>query len=176
MIGVEINAEEFRLLSERLGATEEIANKALVSSINRVQRWVVTQSARAAAKAAAAPVASVRARARIRFADKGDISGSIWIGLNPVGAHRLRPRQTKAGVSAGKHRLPGAFIATGKSGKPIVFKREGRARLPIEKQEIEIEAAARPAIENQVWPLAQKRLLDEFTRQLRFRMSKHYAS
>ena len=62
---------------------------------------------------------------------------------------RLGARRTRAGVSAkgGRH-IEGAFIAQARRGKRQVFRRKGRARLPIAVQTARIEAQTTDYLEN----------------------------
>ena len=61
----------------------------------------------------------------------------LWYGLNGISLIHLNARETKKGVTAGKHKRDSAFIAKGQ-----VFKRSGKGRLPIEKQVLEIKEKA----------------------------------
>jgi hypothetical protein len=71
----------------------------------------------------------------------GDIAGMEWaidVSGEPVPLVAYPHRQTKKGVSAEVNRgkrtlLKGAFVATMRSGHKGVFRREGKARLPIEE-------------------------------------------
>ena len=98
--------------------------------------------------------ASKRIRARKRLAPKyirralslarpkgGDIEGMTWalnVSGEPVPLVAYPHRQTKRGVSVevnrGKRTLvKGAFVATMKSGHEGIFRRKGKARLPIQE-------------------------------------------
>jgi len=101
---------------------------------------------------------------------------SVWIGTNPVGAHRFgTPRQTQDGVRAGKRFWRGAFLLQPhNSDKTLVFqrkanwqhryqrsKRSGRMMwmgLPLEKQTVPIEAQAEASLQK-----LSTALLERFT-------------
>ena len=169
---VEVDGDDLESLKAAVGATDEIAEKALVRALSRTIRWVNTRVRRLIAAEAGVPSGVVKFRLRMRLPTKGSRSASIWIGLNPVPAHRLKARQTRAGVTAGKHRFAGAFLAGGNSQRQVVFEREGRSRTPIRVVKIDIEEKARKAIEGRAWPEAERRLLDEFERQMRLGMQR----
>jgi hypothetical protein len=57
--------------------------------------------------------------------------------------------------AAGRRFVDGGFIASGKRGGRQVFKRKGRARLPIEKQRAEIEPKANTFLESKVVKAAE---------------------
>lgn len=67
-------------------------------------------------------------------------SGKVWFGFNPISAGRLDPQQTSSGVTADGFQFPGAFVVDSLEGN--VFKRRGRGRLPIDKQEVTIAEKA----------------------------------
>jgi len=77
----------------------------------------------------------IRAASRIRVGTHRDRL-TVWFGLNPIGLNKMRPKQTKEGVSAGPARVPGGFIV--KKIARNVFVRKGRSRLPIVKQTYDI--------------------------------------
>jgi hypothetical protein len=81
----------------------------------------------------------------------GAVEGSLWHGLNPISLAHLDPRQNKAGVRTRLLQVKGAFIARMKSGKEVVFKRRGKGRLPIDKQEAPINEQAMQTLENGVF-------------------------
>lgn len=101
---------------------------------------------------------------------------SVWIGTNPVGAHRFgTPRQTRDGVQTGKRFWRGAFVLQPhNSDKTLVFQRKAnwqhryqRSRrsgrmmwmgLPLEKQTVSIEAQAEASLQK-----LSTALLDRFT-------------
>jgi hypothetical protein len=57
----------------------------------------------------------------------------FWVGLNPIAVHRIgSPKVTPHGVRVNHTIYDGAFISPMKSDQPLVFRREGHARLPIE--------------------------------------------
>ena len=120
MIELEVNADDLDTIREAVGATEKIAEQALLQSLKRTQRWLRTQVQREIAKATKLPVKAVRARVRLRVPTKGNLEARIWIGLNPVSPSRAgKPRgarpgkPARSGVVAGKYRFPQAFIIRG---------------------------------------------------------------
>lgn len=78
---------------------------------------------------------------KLRRPSGGDIAGMEWaldVSGEPVPLVAYPHRQTKKGVSVSVNRgkrtlVKGSFVATMKSGHKGVFRRRGKARLPIEE-------------------------------------------
>lgn len=85
---------------------------------------------------------------------------------------KARRRPVGRGVTAsGGHSWPLGFIANGQnSGKPFVFQRRGKKRLPIDNVRIPIENQVELAIERGL-PGARDQVLEQLPRELAYRMS-----
>lgn len=140
-----------RLVSE-FAATEQQIEKALNSTLVKMASWLRTRSVRGLSKELAIQQKVVRRRLK-SFRLKKSPDGSsiaVWYGLDPVAMIYLGARQTKRGVTAGKHKRDSAFIAKGQNGNRQVFKRQGSARLPIEKQVLDINDKAETYLEDRL--------------------------
>ncbi|MGE4169142.1 MAG: phage tail protein [Candidatus Margulisiibacteriota bacterium] len=144
LIDLDIHEGEINQVIEDLAATPAQVEKAMTSTVNRMARWLKTQSARGLSTHLQIPQSILRRRLknfRLRKSP-GTTEMNVWYGLNPVSFIRLKPKQTVSGVQAGRHSVEGGFIASGKSGNRHVFKRRGSKRLPIDAQYLDIEDQA----------------------------------
>jgi len=119
--------------------------------------WIKSQTAKAVSKETKIPQKVLRAR--ISYYSKWDGTGKVWLGLNPLEAHRIAYGQAHnagRGVTVGRNRFPGAWmmpVYAGKSGqrrytgKEIVMQRIGKSRLPIEKVMFDWEQSGRKSLE-----------------------------
>lgn len=130
-----------------------VTRAALNHAADRVRTAAVKDIAKAKGFEAPAPV---RRRFRVARASAVRRSALVWVGLLPVSAAAYgRVRKTSSGVVAGAKTFPGAFLIrrglTGQDGASLltkggrartkvigIFKRKGRARLPIERETLPI--------------------------------------
>lgn len=158
MIDINIDARQLERVVVDLAATDAEVRKALNSTLRRMASWVRTRSARGLSGELAIQQKIVRRRIKsARLQRQGDgASVKVWYGLNPISLIWLQPRQSGAGVkAAGGRFVDGGFISQGKRGGRQVFKRKGKARLPIEKQRAEIEPKAAGFLESRVLKAAE---------------------
>ena len=151
MIDLHIDKAGLQRAAQELGATDAQVLQAVRSTISKMARWARSRSVRELAGGLVVPQEILRPRIkaqRLQRTATGAEAG-VWYGLNPVALIRLGARRTRAGVSAkgGRH-IEGAFIAQARRGKRQVFRRKGRARLPIAVQTARIEAQATDYLEN----------------------------
>ena len=105
-------------------------------------------------------------RVRPFFPSRGRLTGGIDAVWFPVDAIRLgRAKQNKSGTRAGSRSFPGAFIATMPNNKTGIFKRRGKARLPIEKQTIKLNPDADRIAEVKMVRVGRRTAIREFERQ-----------
>lgn len=171
---IRIDASGLDDIARELRASPAQASAALRSTLRKMASWLRAQSVRGLSKALDVQQKVIRRRLRqfrLRTAEDG-ASIDIWYGLDPIALIHLGARQTRKGVRARRHIREGAFIATGRGGNRQVFKRRGRARLPIDKQTLDIEDRANVWIEDELIGTAdfERRFLDTFEHELRWRM------
>lgn len=175
-INIDVHADRLNQLQLDLQATDKEVRQALRSTLGKMSRWLRTQSARGLSSELDIKQKAIRKRLKsFRVRQKGNQTEvTVWYGLNPIDYMDLSPRQTKAGVSAGRRRVSGAFIANGRGGPRKVFKRRGAARLPIEKQVVEIRDQANVYIEDDLLgTLAfDEQFLSTFEHELEWRTQK----
>lgn len=174
MIEIRIDPREIEAAARHMAETPALVQAALRSTVSKMTRWARTRSVRELSSKLAIQQKVLRPRVKarkLRRTASGSETG-IWYGLNPVALIRLDARKSGRGVSArGGRRVEGAFIAQGKGGHRQVFKRAGRARLPIKTQTAEIEKVSTDFVQDD---LAQshafrQRFLQVFEHELEWR-------
>ncbi|QDQ24933.1 phage tail protein [Chitinimonas arctica] len=99
-------------------------------TLRKTSTWVKAQVAKTVAQDTRVPQKVLRQR--LYFFLHSRDSGKVWLGLNPLQAHRLgKSRQTRRGVSVGRHRFAGAWTMAQRAPTGPVFQRTGKARYPI---------------------------------------------
>lgn len=153
MIDIQIDHGQLERVAVDLAATEADVRKALNSTLRRMAAWVRTRSTRGLSAELALQQKVLRRRIKsARVQRQGDgASVKVWYGLNPISLIYLQPRKSGGGVkAAGGRFVQSGFIANGQ-----VFKRKGKARLPVEKQSAEIETPAGNYLESRVLQAAE---------------------
>lgn len=171
IIELDLEAQGIGQVVADLKATEQQVKRALRTTLTRMASWMRTRSVRGLSKHLEIQQGVLRRRLKtFRVSMSGDnASITVWYGLNPISLIYLGARQTKRGVTAGKHKRDGAFIA-----KRQVFKRRSGDRLPIDKQELDIEDKANSYLEDRVIGDAEfeQQFFAVFERELRWRTQK----
>lgn len=150
LLNIQIDADDLQRVIADIQATESQAQKALRSTLGKMAAWVRTRSVRGLSKELQIKQAEIRRRLKtLRLTQTtSGAEVSVWYGLDPIGLIYLGARQTGKGVKAGGGRfVQSAFISKAKGSSEVVFKREGRARLPIKKQSAEIQDPAQEYLE-----------------------------
>lgn len=142
-------------------------------TLRKTMNWVKSQVARDVSAAAKIPMKIVRER--LYFFLRSSVTGKVWLGLNAIEADRLGTlRQTRSGVTVGRHRFPGAWIYRGEHnvnsyGK--VFRRVGRARIPYERVKVDWTGDGEAAFQR-VAARAEERLLTILEQEIRYEIHK----
>jgi hypothetical protein len=146
-VTLKLDEQDFADMVRTLGLTEQRLYAAGYRAVRKTVMWVKTHLARTLSKELQIVQKLVRQRLRVYMQDRRAMQGKVWMGMYKIRASRLgRARQTRAGVSVGRHRFPGSFEATMPSGHTDVFKRRGKSRLKIDIQQLDISEQARQAI------------------------------
>ena len=139
MISIDLSGTDDALVRGFMLSKSKALHKAMLRAVRKTHGWLARQLASAIAKETLIPRKNIKFRVLSNF-DGKSLTGRIWIGLNPLSARRAgEPRQARFGARAGKHRFEKAFVASMKNGPAHIWKRSSDARLPIEKQLIDIE-------------------------------------
>ncbi|MCW5319632.1 phage tail protein [Verminephrobacter aporrectodeae subsp. tuberculatae] len=115
-------------------------------TLRKTANWIKGQTAKAISGAARIPQKLIRRR--LYFFLRSGNTGKVWLGLNAIEAHRLgTPRQTRRGVTVGRHRFEGAWMKK-KTGPEGVYRRKGRGRMPYEKVKYDWSGSGEDALKS----------------------------
>lgn len=142
-----------------LQAEPRLIARAFVKARASAMRWAATQAAREFSSKSGLGISGARKRVK----RKGD---TIWFGGNPVNIVYLGAKKTGTGVAYKGGNIDGAFFIKGK--KKAVFKRAGRARLPIIEQEAPIENAMNDVVHSDLPERTFDKLIEELKRLLKY--------
>lgn len=174
LVHLDIDGDSLGRVALDLAATEDQVKKALNSALGKMAAWLKAKSVRDLSPHLGIQQKVLRRRLKSfrlgRNRDGSEIT--VWYGLDPIALIYLQARQTKAGVKASGGRfVRGGFIARGRGGNEQVFKREGKGRLPIEKQTAGIKDRAETYIEDRLLGTDEfdAQFLKFFTHELKWR-------
>ena len=174
MLRLEVDATGLDTIAIELNAVSAQVDRAMVSTLGKMARWLRTRSLRGLSEKLAVSQKVLRRRLKTFRLGRGPDGQSItiWYGLDPIGLIYLGARETAAGVTAGKHKRDGAFIASGRGNNRHVFKRTGKSRLPIEKQNLDVQDKAQTYLEDELLGTAgfEAQFLKTFEHELKWRM------
>jgi hypothetical protein len=174
MMVLEIDDGELDAIRRGVGATEKIGMDAGRAALRKTIRWASTRVRRAVSTAANVPQKAIKNRLKVRMPSGRQLSGALWIGIDPINPVYANARETKSGVrAAGGRSWDGAFIARGKGGTGLrVFRRATKERLPLESIRISVDAEVRAALGSGLFEGIQSFFLRTFEHELRFRMER----
>ncbi|QDQ29391.1 phage tail protein [Chitinimonas arctica] len=139
-------------------------------TLRKVSTWVKGQVAKTVAKSTNVPQKVLRQRLYF-FLRSRDV-GKVWLGLNPLQANRLgTPRQTRRGITAGKHRFAGAWTMAQRAPTGPVFQRTGKARYPIAEVKLEWDDPGEAAF-RQIAAQVEARLLVVLRQEVNYELQK----
>lgn len=147
MLDIRVDTSQLKLIADGFVATEKQIEKAMRSTLGKMAKWTKTRSVRGLAKDLQIPQKIIRRR--VRILKKRGSSISIFYGQNPAAMIYLNPKKTATGVTAAGREVAGAFIAKGSHSGRQVFKRVGKARLPIAGQEVVMKETSDRYLENE---------------------------
>lgn len=156
------------------GLSENAIRNAWRRALRKTGNWVKTYVARSLSGEIKVPQKVLKQRLYF-FLRSAMMEGKVWLGINAIEAERLgKVRQTRRGVTAGRHRFDGAWIYQSKRGSPNdggVFRRVGRERSPYERVKLEWDEAGERAF-RAVAAKAEARLFEILEQELRWEISK----
>jgi hypothetical protein len=128
----------FDRVAATFGRMPKASARAMARALRKLATWLKRQALRAASQAAEIPQKffqrALRYHVEIEQSGGMPVGLSVWIGTNPVKAHRLGSvRWTKRmkGARVGSRSYPGSWSwGRGKTGPAVMF-RHGSARLPL---------------------------------------------
>lgn len=91
------------------GLSDAAFQNAWRRALRKTGNWVRVHVAKRLSAATRIPQKVIKQR--VYFFLRSQMHGKVWLGLNPIEAGRLgSARQTRAGVTVGRHRFPGAWV------------------------------------------------------------------
>lgn len=135
MAGFQLNLEGSAASAVNGGDVAGMVKKldvAAARALRKTAQWLRTHSSREISKELKITQSPIRHRYQIFTRGRGD-DVKLWIGLEPIPVHFLgTPKEVPGGVRVGHRFYEDAFIGQPKNGRPMVFRRKGRERLPVE--------------------------------------------
>lgn len=196
-LDVHLEAGRIEAIADRLGATDGQIAFAVQAAANHAARLAQRMSLAKMNAGLGVSAAGLRRRLKATTANGVKADGSIryssgkaaarlrnrarvWWGLNPVDPFKLSVephmssdiRSRTGGVTAGRYRWDGAFIARRKKGNTqtsgglAVFKRRGKESLPIVRQFADIRAQALAIITSDIFPKIADQFYERFEKEL----------
>lgn len=176
MISFDINSGDLKRIADEFASSEKDLRRAFSRALSRTARTLRTRARKDLREGLSLRSAAVlKARLRLaRYKARGSGMGAarLWVGTNdlPATAFKGTPREAAGGARVGGRSFPGAFVGRGSdSGKRIVFKRRGQARLPIQAVTVPVQEEMNDILEDQVFDEAQDLMMKNFRAELRAR-------
>lgn len=178
VIDIDIDVKQLENIVLDLGGTEKQVRQALNSALSKMALWLRGQAVAGLSKELGIKREILRQRRLkikpiVRSAHGGKVK--VFFGLDPISYTYLGiPKKVARGVMVGKYFIEGGFAAKAKNGQIIIFKREGRARLPIKKQSLDVKDKSDTYIEHRLFSgdKFMERLFLIFEHELKWRQSK----
>ena len=156
---------------QALTATEKQLQVAAIRAINKTARWARTQVARQTAKALSINVGAVRQGLVLVRAKQSNLHSVVGLskGSGVIKAKQLGSvTQNASGVRVGNRQFDRAFLATMPNGHQGVFRRRGKARLPIQEVQIVVTGKMKQVMDDLASGPAFKQFELIFERELRY--------
>lgn len=176
MIGFEIRQEALDSISEELGATKWQARYAMTVAIRRTQsalKKLATKGLLNELHLRSLIFLKKRIKS-VRLKKRGTHDeASLWFGLNPlqVSAFKGRIREETKGVSLNDFYFEGAFAQKSRFSQRItVLKRQGKTRLPLREETIDVHKDSFKYLEEQIFSQVEQMFFKFFTRDLKARV------
>jgi hypothetical protein len=163
MAGFQLNLETYGWadVEKNIGQVSKKLDLAAARALRKTAQWLRTHSAREISKELRISESPIRHRYNV-YSQATSKEVKLWVGLRPISVHYLgTPKQTATGVSVGHREYEDAFISPMKTSYPLVFRRKGRERLPVERVMEDWESEGLSALER--WEKrAQQRFIQLF--------------
>ena len=160
----DLDSKDMQNLLRTFALSSTQIERAAARAINKTVKWVRTQALRQTAADLGISQKAVKDRFLINLARVNKKKASLWIGLNEISAHKLgKARKTKNGLRIRDREFAGAFQP--RKLKPV-FRRIGKARLPIEKVMVPIKSSE--TIIHYLYARAKDQFMKIFERELNF--------
>ncbi|WP_395461304.1 MULTISPECIES: phage tail protein [unclassified Wolbachia] len=119
---------------------EQKVKLAAIKALNRTALWLKAQAAKEISEEKKIKLSLIRKRLRIFKAKTSRLEVLIRANLYDIRASAIgKIQKTRRGSKVGKHEFIGGFAAVMPKGNSGMFKREGRAALPIQEVKLPLE-------------------------------------
>ncbi|MGL9759216.1 MAG: phage tail protein [Wolbachia sp.] len=130
---------------------EQKIKLAAIKALNKTALWLKAQAAKEISEEKRIKLSLIRKRLRIFKAKTSRLEVLIRANLYDIRASTIgKIQKTRRGSKVGKHEFIGGFAAVMPKGNSGIFKREGRAALPIKEVKLPLEPEASRIIGNLV--------------------------
>ena len=181
MLSFELDLAQLRATGAELGANEKQVRLAVFAATRRTAGTLRTLSARGLKdELQLRTINLLRKRLKtLRMASdafsarSAGLTVGLWYGLNdmPVSWFKGRPKRTADGAQARGQNFPGAFVAQSDfKGRRTILKREGRQRLPVREQNLDVKDQAETFIEDEIFVKVEEIFWKNFRRDLSARV------
>ncbi|MHC3931089.1 UNVERIFIED_CONTAM: phage tail protein [Wolbachia endosymbiont of Nasonia longicornis] len=130
---------------------EQKIRLAAIKALNKTAIWLKSQAAKEMSEEKRIKLSLIRKRLRIFKAKTSRLEVLIRANLYDIRASTIgKIQKTRRGSKVGKHEFIGGFAAVMPKGNSGMFKRKGRAALPIQEVKLPLEPEASRIIGNLV--------------------------
>ncbi|WP_406833378.1 phage tail protein [Wolbachia endosymbiont (group B) of Chorthippus parallelus] len=130
---------------------EQKIKLAAIKALNKTAIWLKSKAAKEISEEKKIKLSLIRKRLRIFKAKTSRLEVLIRANLYDIRASAIgKIQKTRRGSKVGKHEFIGGFAAVMPKGNSGMFKREGRAALPIKEVKLPLEPEASRIIGNLV--------------------------
>jgi hypothetical protein len=139
-------------------------------TLRKTAAWIKSQTGKEVSGATRIPQKVIKSRMYffLRSAD----TGKVWLGLNPVEAHRLGTvAKTRKGMRAGRTTFEGAWQQTKARPDGPLYRRTGKARSPFEVVTVDWSKSGDPAFRRAA-QLCEARLMTILKQEVNYEIQK----
>lgn len=176
MLTFDVDDVEVKQLITELGATEKQVSLAFNRALRRTAGTLRKESQKGLkgllqlrnAKAIRRRLKTLKLKRK-----KGAFEIKLWFGTNDlaVSAFKGSPRKTAKGAAFRKEQIDGGFIGRARDGKKTIFKRVGKARMPITEAQLPISDEMETYLEDEIFVRIPALFSKYFSADLRARVN-----
>nr|WP_265042341.1 phage tail protein [Wolbachia endosymbiont (group B) of Melanostoma mellinum] len=149
---------------------EQKIKLAAIKALNKTALWLKAQAAKEISEEKQIKLSLIRKRLRIFKSKTSRLEVLIRANLYDIRASAIgKIQKTRRGSKVGKHEFIGGFAAVMPKGNSGIFKREGRAALPIKEVKLPLEPEASKVMRDLVNYEVEKVFTKFFERQLSYK-------
>ena len=126
------------------GLTPSAMQAAWRRTLRKTAEWIKSQTAKEVGAATKFPQKAIRRR--LYFFLRSADTGKVWLGLNPIEAHRLgNAMKTRKGMRVGRQSFEGAWRQSKRQPEGPIYERTGKERMPYRMVTVAWEQTGDPA-------------------------------